>query len=341
MEFYSVYRIFLVVFYAALSVGRSTGMIPDYSRGKAAALRIMELNKRESAIDPNDDDGVTLAKVHGNLEFKDVQFRYPARPTLRILKHFSLACVTNGTTALVGPSGNGKSTCVALLERFYDTTSGSILLDGHDIRLLNLRWYRSIIGLVQQEPVLFDFSIRENIAYGSCPKAVTQEEIEAAAQMSNIHDFIKSLPQGYDTICGARGNQMSGGQKQRIAIARALVRNPKILLMDEATAALDNKSEQIVQQALEQAQTGRTCLSIAHRLTTIRNSEKIAVVVHGRLSEEPTVASRSIHNITICSLDRKSWVIQTKCITQSLIEIWLGPEGAEGIYARAESTAES
>ncbi|CAF1368671.1 unnamed protein product, partial [Didymodactylos carnosus] len=202
-------------------------------------------------------------EVHGTLEFKDVQFRYPTRPEFRILKHFSLGCATNGTTALVGPSGNGKSTCVALIERFYDTTSGAIMLD------------------VQQEPVLFNFSIRENIAYGSCQTAVTQEEIEAAAKMSNSHDFIKSLPQGYDTICGARGNQMSGGQKQRIAIARALVRNPKILLLDEATAALDNKSEKIVQQALEQAQTGRTCLSIAHRLSTIRNSEKIAVVVHG------------------------------------------------------------
>ncbi|CAF4409130.1 unnamed protein product, partial [Didymodactylos carnosus] len=134
-------------------------------------------------------------EVHGTLEFKDVQFRYSTRPKLRILKHFSLGCATNGTTALVGPSGNGKSTCVALIERFYDTTSGSIMLDGHDIKSLNLRWFRSIIGLVQQEPVLFNFSIRENIAYGSCQTAVTQEEIEAAAKMSNSHDFIKSLPQ--------------------------------------------------------------------------------------------------------------------------------------------------
>ncbi|CAF4281200.1 unnamed protein product [Didymodactylos carnosus] len=172
-------------------------MVPDYSKGKAAALRIMKLNKREPAMDPNDDNGIILPEVHGTLEFKDVQFRYPTRPEFRILKHFSLGCATNGTTALVGPSGNGKSTCVALIERFYDTTSGAIMLD------------------VQQEPVLFNFSIRENIAYGSCQTAVTQEEIEAAAKMSNSHDFIKSLPQGYDTICGARGNQMSGGQKQR------------------------------------------------------------------------------------------------------------------------------
>ncbi|CAF0788245.1 unnamed protein product [Adineta ricciae] len=288
MRFDKVIRVFGVITFAMITVGRSMAMIPDYSKGKMAALRIIRLHKRQSQINPQDDSGIVLKDVIGNIEFRDIRFRYPSRPTLRILRDFSLECPSGGTTALVGPSGSGKSTTIGLLERFYDPIKGKVLLDGHDIKILNLQWLRSIMGLVQQEPILFNLSVRDNIAYGDNSREVTQEEIEKAARMANIHELIIALPSGYETSCGAKGNQLSGGQKQRIAIARALVRSPKILLLDEATSALDNKSEKVVQAALDKARSGRTCLTIAHRLTTIQNSEKIAVVDRGRMKEEGT-----------------------------------------------------
>ncbi|CAF4868056.1 unnamed protein product, partial [Rotaria sp. Silwood1] len=288
MTFDNVFRVFAVITFAMMTVGRSMAMIPGYSKAQQAALRIMKLNKRQSQINPYDESGIILKEVIGNIEFDDVYFRYPTRPTLRILRNFSLKCLSSSTTALVGPSGSGKSTTIALLQRFYDPLKGKILLDGHDIQVLNIRWLRSIMGLVQQEPVLFNLSIRDNIAYGDSSREVTQDEIERVARTANIHELIKSLPQGYETSCGAKGSQLSGGQKQRIAIARALIRSPKILLLDEATSALDNKSEKVVQAALDKARTGRTCLSIAHRLSTIQNSEKIAVVDRGKMKEEGT-----------------------------------------------------
>ncbi|CAF3961632.1 unnamed protein product [Rotaria magnacalcarata] len=285
MTFEGVFRVFSVITFAAMSIGRSASMAPSYSKGKASAKRIFELNQRESKIDPEDPSGITLSDITGNIEFRDVRFRYPARPKLRILRHLNLSCSSGETTALVGPSGSGKSTTVALIQRFYDPLTGTVLLDGHDIKTLNIQWLRSSLGLVQQEPVLFNLSIRDNIAYGDNNRQLTQDDIQQAAIKANIHAIITSLPQGYDTPCGAKGGQLSGGQKQRIAIARALVRNPKILLLDEATSALDNKSERIVQEALDQARTGRTCLTIAHRLSTIRNSEKICVVDRGQIKE--------------------------------------------------------
>ncbi|UJR37711.1 hypothetical protein I4U23_030406 [Adineta vaga] len=286
MEFDKVFRVFAVITFAMITIGRSMAMIPDYAKGKKAALRILRLDKRQSQINPHDESGIILKDVIGDIEFNNIRFRYPSRPTLRILRDFCLECPANSTTALVGPSGSGKSTTIGLLQRFYDPLKGKVLLDGHDIKVLNLRWLRSIMGLVQQEPVLFNLSIRENIAYGDNSREVTQEEIEKAARMANIHELIIALPSGYDTSCGAKGSQLSGGQKQRIAIARALVRSPKLLLLDEATSALDNKSEKVVQAALDNARSGRTCLTIAHRLSTIQNSEKIAVVDRGRMKEE-------------------------------------------------------
>ncbi|CAF2623577.1 unnamed protein product [Rotaria sp. Silwood2] len=288
MTFDHVFRTFAVITFAMMTIGRSMAMIPGYAKAKTAALRIMRLNKRQSQIDPHDGSGIILKEVIGNIEFNDVYFRYPTRPTLRILRNFSLKCPSSSTTGLVGPSGSGKSTTIALLQRFYDPLKGKVLLDGHDIKVLNIQWLRSIMGLVQQEPVLFNLSIRDNIAYGDNGREVTQNEIETAARKANIHELIRSLPKGYETTCGAKGNQLSGGQKQRIAIARALIRSPKILLLDEATSALDNKSEKVVQAALDKARSGRTCLSIAHRLSTIQNSEKIAVVNRGKMKEEGT-----------------------------------------------------
>ena len=176
-------------------------------------------------------------------------FPYPKRPDVNILDSLSVKVKAGQTLALIGASGSGKSTVVQLLQRFYDVEEGSVLIDGHDIRSLNVKWLRSVIGVVSQEPILFDTTIYENIAFG-CADA-TREEIERAAKEANIHDFISSLPEKYNTKVGERGAQMSGGQKQRIAIARALVGNPKILLLDEATSALDAESEKIVKEALD------------------------------------------------------------------------------------------
>ncbi|UJR22125.1 hypothetical protein I4U23_025189 [Adineta vaga] len=288
LGFNEVYRVFCVISLSMLAVNRSLRMVPDFAKGKNAGLRIIKLHKRQSQIDPSSQSGIILKDIIGNIEFNDVHFRYSNRSTLRVLRHFSLKCSHGNTTALVGPSGCGKSTAIAMLLRFYDPNKGRILIDGHDIKVFNIQWLRSMIGLVQQEPVLFNLSIRDNIAYGDNSREVTQDEIEAVARMANIHDLITSFPKGYETMCGAKGSQLSGGQKQRIAIARALIRNPKILLLDEATSALDNKSEKIVQETLDQARLGRTCVTIAHRLSTIRNSEKIAVVKRGKLREEGT-----------------------------------------------------
>ncbi|CAF0957991.1 unnamed protein product [Didymodactylos carnosus] len=286
LEFSLVFRVFSVITFGAMSVGRSTAMVPDYAKGKASAERILALNKRRSKINPEDPSGIKLDKVTGDINFKNVRFHYPARPKLRILKGFNLFSYAGQTLAIVGPSGSGKSTCVSLILRFYDPLSGSVHLDGHDVKSLNLTWLRSLIGLVQQEPVLFNLTIRENIAYGDNSRDVSDQEIESAARKANIHESITSLPQGYDTLCGSKGSQLSGGQKQRIAIARSLIRDPKILLLDEATSALDTKSEKVVQEALDTARLGRTCMTIAHRLSTIRNSDKIVVVDKGCIREE-------------------------------------------------------
>lgn len=181
------------------------------------------------------------------------------------------------TVALVGESGSGKSTALALIERFYDPDSGAILNDGIEIQKLKISWLRDQMGLVSQEPVMFSGTIRSNIAYGKGGDA-SEDEIVAAAEVSNAHSFISSLPRGYDTDVGERGVQLSGGQKQRIAIARAVIRNPRILLLDEASSALDAASERVVQDALDRAAVGRTTVSIAHRLSTIQGADVIAVV---------------------------------------------------------------
>ncbi|CAF3353444.1 unnamed protein product, partial [Rotaria sp. Silwood2] len=272
----------------------STAMIPDYTKGKISAMRILTLNNRRSQIDPSNTNGTILNNIVGYIEFQQVKFAYPSRPELRILKSLNLCASANQTTALVGRSGSGKSTCAALVLRLYDPYRGAVLLDGHDVRSLNISWLRSQFGLVQQEPVLFNLSIRDNIAYGVNTRTVTQEEIEEAARKANVHDMIISLPQGYDTLCGFKGNQMSGGQKQRIAIARALIRQPKLLLFDEATSALDVCSEKLVQDALNRTRNGRTCLTITHRLSTIRDSEQIVVIDRGRVKESGT------HNDLMC-----------------------------------------
>jgi len=224
--------------------------------------------------------------IKGTIEFRDVRFSYPSRPDIEVLQGLSFKCEPGQTIALVGTSGSGKSTVIQLLERFYDPGSGEILIDGKNINEYNISNLRSNIGIVLQEPTLFEATIGENIKINR-PEA-TDEEVENAAKSAFCHSFINDLPMRYDTSTGERGVQLSGGQKQRICIARALISNPKILLLDEATATLDNRSEKIVQMALDSASIGRTTLVIAHRLTTIRDADCILVMDKGKIVEKGT-----------------------------------------------------
>ena len=199
--------------------------------------------------------------------------------------------------ALVGPSGNGKSTCIQLLQRFYDVQAGQVLLENENIMFHDISSVRSQMGLVSQEPILFDISIGDNIRYGDNSRSdITMEEVVTAAKQANIHTFIESLPYAYDTLAGDKGAQLSGGQKQRIAIARVLIRNPSVLLLDEATSALDSESERVVQEALDAAQVDRTCITIAHRLSTIVNADIIFVISNGRIVESGNHADLMRHN---------------------------------------------
>ncbi|CAF3938234.1 unnamed protein product, partial [Rotaria sordida] len=255
----------------------------------SSAEAFFDLFDRIPSIDNTSTEGQELVDFRGEIKFDQVKFSYPPRLTSIILNKFQLNIKPSQCVALVGASGCGKSTIIQLLERFYDVTSGQILLDGIDIRKLNLHSVRSHFGLVSQEPVLFDLTIAENIAYGL--ENVSIEDIINAACRANIHQFIEQLPQGYETKVGLKGSFLSGGEKQRIAIARVLLRRPKVLLLDEATSAMDSYNEQIVQDALEQAQkedSSRTSLMVAHRLSTIRSCDLICVLDRGHIVESGT-----------------------------------------------------
>ena len=228
---------------------------------------------------------------------EDVKFNYPSRPDVPIIKGINITFTAGETAALVGASGSGKSTIISLIERFYDPLNGSVKLDGVDIRDLNIKWLRSQIGLVSQEPTLFATSIRTNVAHGliNTPYEDLSEEdkfklIKEACIKANADSFISKLPNGYDTPVGERGFLLSGGQKQRVAIARAIVCDPRILLLDEATSALDTQSEGIVQDALDKAAAGRTTITIAHRLSTIKDADCIYVMGEGLVLEKGTHA---------------------------------------------------
>ncbi|RCN50058.1 ABC transporter, ATP-binding protein [Ancylostoma caninum] len=281
-----VLRVMYAITISSSTLGFASSYFPEYMKATFAGGIIFNMLGQKSKIDNLSTEG-KKEKLTGAVTFKNVRFSYPERPQVEILRGLSFTAKPGETLALVGPSGCGKSTVVSLIERFYDATSGQVLLDSHDIRTLNPYHTRSQIAIVSQEPILFDCSISDNIAYG-LEQRPSQEEIEAAAQKANIHTFIKQLPDGYDTSVGDKGTQLSGGQKQRIAIARALVRSPKILLLDEATSALDTESEKIVQEALDRAREGRTCIVIAHRLSTVVNADQIAVVKGGVIVEKGT-----------------------------------------------------
>ncbi|KAL3754342.1 hypothetical protein ACJRO7_001557 [Eucalyptus globulus] len=283
--FPDVFRVFFALTMATVGITQSGSITPDSTKAKAAAASIFAIIDRRSKIDPSDESGTKLDNVKGEIELRHVSFKYPSRPDIQIFRDLSLAIHFGKTVALVGESGSGKSTVIALLQRFYDPDSGHIKLDGVDIKQLQLKWLRQQMGLVSQEPVLFNKTIRANIAYGK-DGDVTEQEILTASELANAHKFISGLQQGYDTAVGERGVQLSGGQKQRVAIARAIVKSPKILLLDEATSALDAESEKVVQDALDRVMANRTTVVVAHRLSTIKNADVIAVVKNGVIVEK-------------------------------------------------------
>ncbi|KAK0581419.1 hypothetical protein LWI29_013583 [Acer saccharum] len=285
ITFSDVFRVFFALTMAALGISQTSSIAPDSSKAKLAAASIFAIIDRKSKIDPSDESGMTLDNIKGEIELQHVSFKYPLRPDIQIFQDLSLSIHAGKTVALVGESGSGKSTVISLLQRFYSPDSGRITLDGVEIQNLQLKWFRQQMGLVSQEPMLFNDTIRANIAYGKEGNA-TEAEILAASELANAHQFISSLQQGYDTMVGERGIQLSGGQKQRVAIARAIVKSPKILLLDEATSALDAESERVVQDALDRVMKNRTTIVVAHRLSTIKNADVIAVVKNGVIVEK-------------------------------------------------------
>lgn len=270
--------------------------ISGFTKAKLAANYYFWLTELEPTVHETDDNRDEAPdKSCSSYDFQDVQFTYPLAPDNRVLKGVSFEIHAGEFVAFVGASGCGKSTMISLLERFYDPTSGSIVIDSSaDLAKLNPRLYRNRVALVQQEPTLFPGTIRENISQGMDlePDAspVTDDVLERACRAANAWDFVSSLPEGLHTPCGASGSQLSGGQRQRIAIARALIRDPSVILLDEATSALDTESERVVQAALmEAAKSGdRITIAVAHRLSTIRDANRIFVFYGGRIVEMGT-----------------------------------------------------
>ncbi|ODV91349.1 hypothetical protein CANCADRAFT_3057 [Tortispora caseinolytica NRRL Y-17796] len=285
---------FFITFMAIIFGTQLAASIFSYStdmvKARDAARNIFSLLHLKPTIDAESDEGIKLDDCKGDIDFVDVHFRYPTRPEVPVLRGLNLSVKKGQYVALVGTSGCGKSTTIALIESFYRPQSGEVRLDGIDISKMNVKSYRSHIALVQQEPTLYSGSIRENILYGTeeDPETVTEERLIEACRKANIYDFIMSLPEGFETLCGSKGSLLSGGQKQRIAIARALIRDPKILLLDEATSALDSESEKVVQEAIDEAAKGRTTIAVAHRLSTIKNADIIYVFKHGVIVESGT-----------------------------------------------------
>jgi subfamily B ATP-binding cassette protein MsbA len=275
----------LYTFVVAGSISGMTELYGQFQQAIGATRRVFELldTKPEICDAP---DAQSLGDVIGQVNLEDVCFTYPDERATEILKGVTIEAKPGEIIALVGPSGAGKSTLVALIPRFYDVSSGSILVDGHDIRAVRISELRGSIGLVPQETTLFGGTIRDNIIYGKLD--ATAAELESVARAAHAHEFIMEFPDGYDTIVGERGVKLSGGQRQRIAIARALLKNPAILILDEATSSLDSESERLVQDALETLMQGRTTFVIAHRLSTVRRANRIVVLDQGRIIEEGT-----------------------------------------------------
>ncbi|XP_017086984.2 mitochondrial potassium channel ATP-binding subunit [Drosophila bipectinata] len=266
------------------SLAQGSILLGTMIRGMSAGSRVFEFLSLQPQVELLRGYVIPQERLHGEIRFENVSFAYPMRPEQVVLKDFSLVLRPGQTVALVGASGSGKSTIAALVERFYEPTSGNIKIDGYKLSDISPYWLRAnVLGFIEQQPVLFGTSIFENIRYGKPDAGV--EDVYAASRLSQSHDFVTALPDGYDTHVGERGTQLSGGQRQRIAIARALLKNPRVLILDEATSALDATSEAEVQKALDTVVQNRTTLVIAHRLSTIRNADLIVVMDQGRVVE--------------------------------------------------------
>ncbi|MEE2752091.1 MAG: ATP-binding cassette domain-containing protein, partial [Myxococcota bacterium] len=265
----------------AFSLSALSSLYEDFMKALGASERVFELMDRTPTIESGTEKPTA---IKGHIRFEHLDFAYPSRPDLPVLQDLDLELRPGEVVALVGHSGSGKSTVAALLSRLYDPQAGHIQMDSHPYETLDVNWVREQVGVVSQEPILFATSIRNNILYGQ-PNA-SLEEVMAAAKASNAHDFIQGFPEGYDTRVGERGVRLSGGQKQRVAIARALLKDPRVLVLDEATSALDAESEHLVQEALDRLMEGRTTLIIAHRLSTVRDADRVCVLDAGRIVQE-------------------------------------------------------
>uniref|UniRef100_A0A158PBN0 ABC transporter, ATP-binding protein n=1 Tax=Angiostrongylus cantonensis TaxID=6313 RepID=A0A158PBN0_ANGCA len=282
---FTVFQVIEALNMASMSMMTAASYFPEYIRARISAGIMFTMMRQRPNVDNMSHQGET-PEIKGDIALRNVYFAYPTRQRALVLQGMNVTARRGQTVALVGASGCGKSTVIQLIERYYDALCGRVTIDGYDVRDLSIRHIRDHIALVGQEPTLFNMTIRENIMYGM--GKCSQEEIEHAARMANIHDFVTGLPEGYNTMVGAKGGLLSGGQKQRISIARAIVRDPKILLLDEATSALDAESEKVVQEALDRARLGRTCIVIAHRLSSIQNANHIVVCREGRVAESGT-----------------------------------------------------
>ena len=290
-----VVTILLCVIMGTSSLTAIAPAIGEFTKAALAAKSVLQLIAQEPRIDPISQEGIHPESVRGHINITGLEFAYPARPSMTVLKGIDLECEALKTTAIVGASGSGKSTIVALMERWYDPAGGSIKLDDNDIKKVNVNWLRSQIGLVQQEPVLFNDTIYNNVVHGlfntsmdKLPEEEKRELVRKACIEANADGFIQNLPEGYDTMIGERGGFISGGQKQRVAIARSIIKNPKVLLLDEATSALDPSAEKIVQAALDKVSQTRTTIVIAHKLSTVQKADKIVVMNQGTVLEQGT-----------------------------------------------------
>ncbi|KAK1406623.1 hypothetical protein QVD17_42091 [Tagetes erecta] len=339
------------VIFSGFALGQAAPNLAAVAKGKAAAGNIVSMIKEDVGSSAKSNTGMAFSKVNGNIEFRDVCFAYPSRPNM-VFNDLSFLVGAGKKIAIVGPSGSGKSTIISLIQRFYDPNSGEILLDGHDIKNLQLSWLRGIMGLVSQEPALFGTTIAENILYGK-PEA-DMDHIIQVSKAANADSFIQKLPDGYHTQVGEGGTQLSGGQKQRIAIARATLRNPKILLLDEATSALDSESEFIVQQSLNTVMSNRTTIIVAHRLSTVRDVDTIIVLKNGRVVEKGThldLISKGGEYASLVSIqttEPTSTKVQTSSTQHSnhqdfdsLTMKMVNPNGENGSLSRSKNNAPS
>ncbi|KAI7905965.1 P-loop containing nucleoside triphosphate hydrolase protein [Cokeromyces recurvatus] len=300
----AVYIVFLGMITGSMSLTRIVPNLVAITNACSASYYVFKAIDCIPTIKSDDSKGKRLPQLNGAIEFKNVSFSYPTRPTVRALDNISLKINPGTTVAFVGPSGSGKSTIIQLIQRFYDPEIGEVLLDGQCLKEMNVKWLRENIGTVGQQPILFNMTIRQNLLLGSHEK-VTEEDLINTCKEANCHRFITQLPKGYDTAVGEQGGILSGGQKQRIAIARSTLKNPSILLLDEATSALDTQSERLVQDALDKASASRTTIVVAHRLSTISKADMIVVMDQGRIIEQGNHEELLLLNKKYASLVKK------------------------------------